>query len=367
MGRAAAMANRPIRINGPITDHMEVEAAAAVLESGILTSAAREGGPAVRRLERAVREFTGARHAVAVGSGTAALHAALLSAGIGRGDEVIVPSFSYVATANAVLASGATPVFADTGDDHTIDAESVSAAVTPRTRAVMPVHLYGRVAHMDEISDAVAGHDIRIIEDAAQSLGSTIYGRHAGCLSGAGCYSLYPGKVATAGEGGVVVTGSDETYERLLSVRNHGSGGDTFDTFGLNLRMPEVCAAIGAVQMGKLPRFLETRGRNARMLARMLEDSNMGLPRPRKGEEPNWNLYTVTAPDRDALLEHMNRNGVGAAIYYRVPIHRMPHYDAGVSLPKTERAADTVLSLPVHPGVGPQDLERISGLAGVPP
>ena len=361
------MANRPIRINGPITDHMEREAAAGVLESGILTSAARKGGPAVRRLERAVREFTGARHAVAVSSGTAALHAALLSAGIGRGDEVIVPSFSYVATANAVLAAGATPVFADTGGDHTLDAESVSAAVTPRTRAVMPVHLYGMVAHMDEISDAVSGHDIRIIEDAAQSLGSTIHGRHTGCLSDAGCYSLYPGKVATSGEGGVVVTGSDDAYERLLSVRNHGSGGDAFDTFGLNLRMPEVCAAVGAVQMGKLPRFLKARRRNARMLTRMLEDSKMGLPRPRRGEEPNWNLYTVTSPDRDVLLERMGRNGVGAAVYYRVPIHRMPHYDAGASLPNTERAADTVLSLPVHPGVDPQDLERISGLAGGSP
>ena len=349
-------------INGPVTDRMEAEAVAAVLESGMLTSPARNGGPAVRRLERAVREFTGARHAVAVSSGTAALHAALVSMDIGRGDEVVIPSFSYVATANAVAAAGATPVFADTSYNHTLDAEAVSAAITPRTRCIMPVHLYGRAARMDEILDAASGRGIRVIEDAAQSLGTTMHGRHTGTISDAGCYSLYPGKVVTAGEGGVVVTGDDATYERLLSVRNHGNSGGAFDAFGLNLRMPEVCAAVGAVQMGKLPAFLERRRRNARVLTEALRDSGVGLPPVRKGENPNWSLYTITAANRDQIFAHLKRNGVGAAVYYPTPIHAMPHYNAGGALPDTEEAARTVLSVPVHPGVEPADLEPVASM-----
>ena len=349
-------------INGPITDRMEAEAVAAVLESGMMTSPARNGGPAVRRLERAVREFTGARHAVAVSSGTAALHAALISMDIGHGDEVIIPSFSYVATANAVVAAGATPVFADTSGNHTMDAASVSAAITPRTRCIMPVHLYGRAARTDEILDAASGRGIHIIEDAAQSLGTTVQGRHTGTIADAGCYSLYPGKVATAGEGGVVVTDNDATYERLLSVRNHGNNGGAFDTFGLNLRMPEMCAAVGAVQMGKLPAFLERRRRNARMLTETLRDSGVGLPPVREGENPNWSLYTITAVNRDQISAHLKRNGVGAAVYYPTPIHVMPHYNTGLSLPDTEEAARTVLSVPVHPRVEPADLETIASM-----
>ena len=213
------------QINGPITDHTEAQAVAAVMESGMLTSPRRDGGPAVQRLERAVREFTGARHAVAVSSGTAALHAVMISMDIGHGDEVIIPSFSYVATANAVVAAGATPIFADTTGNHTMDADAVSAAITPRTRCIIPVHLYGRAARMDEILDVSSGRGIHVIEDAAQSLGTTMHGRHTGTIADAGCYSMYPGKVVTAGEGGVVVTDNDSTYERLLSVRNHGNNG----------------------------------------------------------------------------------------------------------------------------------------------
>lgn len=358
------MSDHIIHINKPITDDNEIEAAAAVLRSGILTSPAREGGPAVRQLERAVEEFTGARHAVAVSSGTAALHVALLAAGIGHGDEVIVPSFSYVATANAVAASGASVVFVDITSNHTMDPESLSSALTDKTRAVIPVHLYGMMAHIDEINEIVAGRDITIIEDAAQSLGTTRHGRHAGNMADAGCYSLYPGKVATSGEGGVVVTGNDYTYERLLSLRNHGNGGGAFDTFGLNLRMPEVCAAIGAVQMGKLSTFLKARRRNAQTLTKMLEGTDVGLPRPGSGEDPNWNLYTITTPRRDALLKDMKRGGVGAAIYYKTPIHMMPHYNANVPLPNTQYAAQTVLSLPVHPEVDVADLERMTSLVG---
>lgn len=349
-----------IPINRPLLDDRETRAVLSVLESGTLTSPSREGGPVVQRLERAVRDFTGARHAVAVNSGTAALQASLLALDVGKGDEVIVPSFSYVATANAVLSVGAIPVFADIGDGLTMDPASVSSLVTESTAAVIPVHLYGRVADIPAISEAAGG--LHVIEDAAQSLGSTINGRHTGTLSRMGCYSLYPGKVATAGEGGVVVTDDDAVHDRLLAIRNHGNTGSEFGSFGVNLRMPEVSAAIGAVQMDKLPSFLDARRRNATQLSNLLEETGLGLPTVREGENPNWNLYTVTSDRRDDLLDALNRNGVGAAVYYRTPIHRTPHYAGTCSLPVTERAARQVLSLPVHPGVAGKDLERIAGI-----
>lgn len=352
-----------IPINTPIVGDAERDAVISVLESGILTSAAREGGPHVQKLENATRELTGARYAVAVSSGTAALHAALISIGVKRGDEVVVPSFSYVATANAVAAAGATPVFADIGEEYTVTAQTVADAMTPHTRCIIPVHLYGHIAHINEIRK-VAG-DVPILEDAAQSMGSTIYGKHSGTLADVGCYSLYPGKVATAGEGGLIVTDNDQIYQKLLAVRNHGNAGHAFDTFGLNMRMPEVCAAIGAVQMDRLPSFIEARRRNAGILTDMLQDSGLGLPHVRDGEEPNWSLYTITTPGRDMLLKKLHQEGVGASIYYDTPIHMMPHYNTGDILPNTQRAAHTVLSLPVHPGVDRADIEYIAKLAGV--
>ncbi len=351
-----------IHINRPLMDERETQAVLSVMESGVLTSPAKDGGPSVQKLEKAVREFTGARYAVAVNSGTAALQASLLSLGVGKDDEVIVPSFSYVATANAVRSVGARPVFADIGEDLTMDPASASSLVTGRTAAVIPVHLYGRVADIPAISEAAG--DARIIEDAAQSLGSTINGRHTGTLAGVGCYSLYPGKVATAGEGGVIVTDDGAIHQSLLAVRNHGNTGSEFERFGVNLRMPEISAAIGAVQVDKLPAFLDARRRNAALLSDLLKETGLVLPAAGKEERPNWGLYTVMSDRRDALLDSLARRQVGAAVYYRTPIHMTPyyHHQDGRRLPATERAARLVLSLPVHPGVTGTDIERIAGI-----
>ena len=159
------------------------------------------------------------------------------------------------------------------------------------------------------------------------------------------------------------MTDADDMHQRLLSVRNHGRGDDGFDTFGLNMRMPEVCAAIGHVQMKKLPSFIDIRRRNARNLTGLLKDAKLTLPRPRRGEEPNWGLYTITTPDRNNMWQRMKHNGVGATVYYDTPIHLMPHYQTGVRLPNTQTAADRVLSLPVHPGVSQADIERVADLA----
>ena len=201
-----------------------------------------------------------------------------------------------------------------------------------------------------------------MIEDAAQSLGSTINGRHTGMLSRVGCYSLYPGKVATAGEGGVVITDDDTIHDRLLTIRNHGNTGSEFESFGVNLRMPEISAAIAGVQMDKLPSFLNVRRRNAALLSELLEGADLRLPTTREGENPNWNLYTVVSDRRDDLLGTLNCNGVGAAVYYKTPIHKMPHYTGACSLPATEEAAQQVLSLPVHPRVTEGDIGRIAGI-----
>ncbi len=347
-----------IKINEPMLGERERQAAVQVIESGVLTSPAREGGPAVQRLERLICEFTGARYAISVSSGTAALQAALISLGVKRGDEVLVPSFSYVATANAVYSVGAAPVFVDVRDNYTMNPACVRSAITGNTAAIIPVHLYGHVADIPAIRQEAP--DIPIIEDAAQSLGSTINGRHTGTLSEMGCYSMYPGKVATAGEGGVVVTGNEKLRDNLLAIRNHGNTGNEFNMFGINLRMPEISAAIGAIQIDRLPYFLDVRRRNASLLSELLRETGLVLPNPGDGQAPNWGLYTISLNNRDSMHERLYRCDIGAAIYYKTPIHLMPLYRSSLTLPETERAAQTVLSLPVHPGVTPDDISYIA-------
>lgn len=344
-----------IRINQPIMDDAEVDAAISVIKSGILTSPEFEGGPEVQKLEKVVCDFTGARHAIAINSGTVALQSSLLALDIGSGDEVIVPSFTYVATANAVKAVGATPIFADISlDNYTINPDSVRDCITDRTAAIIPVHLYGLAANIKQIQE-VAGN-IPIIEDAAQSLGSTTHNRHTGTLADMGCYSLYPGKVITAGEGGIIVTNDDHIRERLLAIRNHGNVRGTFAVFGINARLPEISAAIARVQMRKLPSFLDMRRRNATYLNSHLQNDMVRFPTLQPGESPNWNLYTVAILGRAKLLNVLKQNKVGAAVYYKTPIHRTSHYSSKTSLPKTDEAAASVISIPVHPAVTFDDM-----------
>lgn len=354
--------------NAPLAGREEVAAASAVLRSGALTSASHEGGEQVRGFESEAASYTGARLAVAVNSGTAALQAALLAIGVGRGDDVLVPSFTFVATANAVVSVGARPVFVDIEEEtHTMDPADMEARMTPRTRAVIPVHLYGRVARMGEIAEAAKRRGARVVEDAAQALGSTLDGGHAGTFGDVGCFSLYPAKVImSGGEGGFAVTDRPRLRDRMRMARNHGMlrGGDA-QMPGLNLRMPEMAAAIGRAQLARLPRFLKARRRNAEALSGMLADADVRLPSPRAGEQVNWYLYTVSAGGRkrDALARRLNAAGIGAAAYYPVPVHRMPLYNTASRRPAqplaaTTRAARAVLSLPVHPGVSEADLKK---------
>lgn len=350
-----------IPVNTPMLGTEELSAVSNVLRSGVLTSAARSGGEHVQQFEKLASAFVKSKFAVAVSSGTAALQAALLALDVKAGDEILLPSFTFVATANAVLSTGARPVFVDVSrENYTMSPEDLEKKLTAKSKAIIPVHLYGNVAFIDEIFEIAKKNDLRIIEDAAQSLGSTFAQRHAGTFGDLGCYSLYPTKTMTAGEGGFVVTDNEALHERLLTIRNHGmiSGHDT-SILGLNLRLPEINAAIASVQIQKLPGFLSRRRENARLLSDLIADTDITIPKERTDERVNWSLYTISVENRDALGKKLNSNGFGSAVYYSTPVHKMPLY-RGASLPDTDWAADHVLSLPVHPGVTTRDIDRMA-------
>lgn len=351
-----------IPINAPILGKEEISAVNYVLKSGSLTSSAREGGKNVQELEKLVASFVKSRYAVAVNSGTAALQASLYALGIKNGDEVIVPSFTFVATANAIVSTGAKPVFADIlRSNYTIDPESIIKKISKRTKAIIPVHLYGNVANVDKISDIAKKYNVSVVEDAAQSLGSTFKKKHTGTFFDLGCFSLYPGKVITTGEGGIIVTNNKSLRDKLLMIRNHGMvHGYDSKIFGLNLRLPEISAAIGKIQIKKLPDFLKIRKRNADHLSKLLSNLELQLPYERKHEHVNWSLYTIAIKNRDKTLKKLNSKGVGAAVYYPTPVHKIPIYKTKIKLSNTDWAANQVLSLPINPNVSTKNIDFIA-------
>ncbi len=351
-----------IPINMPILDKKELSAVISVIKAGGLTSASKDGGKNVQEFEKLFRTFVKTKYAVSVNSGTAALQAALYSLDIKKGDEVIVPSFTFVASANAIASTGAKPIFADIlKENFTIDPESIKKKITKKTKAIMPVHLYGHISSLDRIKDIAKKHNISVVEDAAQSLGSTFKGKQTGTFFELGCYSLYPGKVITSGEGGVIVTNKKKLYEKLLMVRNHGMiNGHDSKIFGLNLRLPEINAAIAKIQIKKLPKFLQSRRRNAKLLSNLLLDTKTKIPFERKNEKFNWSLYTITTKNRDYILKKLNSKGIGAAVYYSIPVHKIPIYKTKSKLTNTDWASKQVLSLPVHPNVSIKNIEYIA-------
>jgi dTDP-4-amino-4,6-dideoxygalactose transaminase len=351
-----------IPINIPVVGKEEITAVTSILKNGALTSAANQGGKHVQNFEKSVTSFVKSKYAVAVNSGTAALQAALYALDIKNGDEVLVPSFTFVATANAVVSTGAKPVFVDIlKENYTIDPDELEKKITKKTRAIIPVHLYGNMANVDRLAEISRKYNIPIIEDSAQSLGSTYKGKHSGTFFEMGCCSMYPAKVMTAGEGGFVVTNNKKLRDKLLMIRNHGmiKGYDT-KIFGLNLRLPEINAAIAAVQMKKLPNFLKTRKQNAELLSKLLSDLNVILPRQQKNEHVNWYLYTIAVEKRNKLLKKLNEKGIGAASYYPTPVHKTPFYKLKIKLPITDWAASHVMSLPIHPKVTQKNIEFIA-------
>jgi len=350
--------NRPvIPAAKPIIGDEERAAVDRVMRSGMVAQ-----GPEVAAFEE---EFSaalaGGRQCVAVNSGTSGLHLGLLGAGIGPGDEVIVPSFTFAATANSVALTGATPVFADIEpDSFCLAPAAVEAAVTERTKAIMPVHLYGHPADMTGLAAVAERHGLVLFEDAAQAHGATFDGRPVGTFGVFGMFSLYPTKNMTSGEGGMVSCDEDVAH-RIRLLRNQGMAKQyANELVGFNNRMTDIHAAIGRVQLTKLPGWTEDRRRNAAFLDAHLE--NVVVPPVREGSTHVYHQYTIRVDgDRDAMVTALREEyGVGSGVYYPIPNHRLPSFGLlDLDLPETERAAREVISLPVHPSLSADDLERV--------
>jgi perosamine synthetase len=346
----------------PLLGENEIATATEVLRSGQVVQ-----GRQVAELEAEFAGLVGGRHCVAVSSGTAALWLSLLALGIGPGDEVIVPSFSFAATAGVAALAGATPVFADI-DPATfcLDPGAVAAAITPRTAAVIPVHLYGHPAPMDALVPLAARHGLAIIEDAAQAHGAALHGRPAGTFGAAAGFSFYPTKNMATIEGGLVATPDAGLARKLRLLRNQGMDAQyQHEIIGTNARMSDVAAAIARQQLARLGGFTRARRRNAAALDTALEGA-IACPQAAPGAFHVYHQYTITVPGgpaaRDAFAAALAEAGVGSRTYYPVPVHRLPAFTRykAPDLPHTDTAAGSVLSLPVHPALTDADIERIT-------
>ncbi|HCS61194.1 MAG TPA: aminotransferase DegT [Microbacterium sp.] len=344
----------------PIIGDEEREAVDRVLRSGMVAQ-----GPEVAAFEHEFAEhFVPGRPAVAVNSGTAGLHLGLLASGVGAGDEVIVPSFTFAATGNSVALTGATPVFVDIEPEtFTLDPVAVAAAITPKTKGIMPVHLYGHPARMRELEELAASRGVALYEDAAQAHGASLDGRPVGAFGSFAMFSLYPTKNMTSGEGGMIVAADDQIARQARLLRNQGMERQyENEIIGFNARMTDIHAAIGRVQLTKVDAWTQRRQSNAAFLDANL--SNVITPPVLDGAVHVYHQYTVRVPeDRDAFVAALkSEHNIGAGVYYPIPNHRLPSlapYAPGLELPETERAAREVVSLPVHPSLTQDDLERI--------
>jgi perosamine synthetase len=359
-----------IPINLPQIGNEEIDAVVQVMKSGMLTSSLG-AGPRVCEFEKNFAAFAGVKHAIAVNTGTAALHAAIMASKIKFGDEVILPSFTFVATAEAVVLAGGKPVFVDIDPEtFTISPQAIEKAITEKTKAIVPVDLYGLSADIKPIRAIAAKHNLSVVEDCAQSHGATYEDKPAGALSDFACWSLYAAKNIGTGEGGVVTTDNDELAETVRMIRTHGEKVKYSSIIlGTNYRMTEIQAAIGIVQLKKLPNFLDKRTRNANNLTTLLEKSDkIVLPPKLENRKPSWYLYTIRIKDatedkRNNIIKQMHEKGIGAEAYYPTPVHHMPYYEQNFgkfNLPETDKAAKQVLSLPIHPNVTNDQVEFIA-------
>ena len=340
----------------PIIGDEEREAVDRVLRSGMIA-----GGPEVAAFETEFSELVDGRHSIAVNSGTSALHMAFVAAGIKAGDEVIVPSFTFAATANSVVLAGGTPVFADIEENFfNMDPKSAEAAITPRTRALMPVHLYGHPAALREYKDIAARHNLLLFEDAAQAHAASLDGIPVGAWGVAGSFSFYPTKNMTSGEGGMVTTPCDHIARKTRLLRNQGMEKRYENEIaGYNTRMTDIHAAIGRVQLKKLAGWTKQRQDNAKFLDENLR--GVIVPPVADGAVHVYHQYTIRIvdQDRDAFAEEIGKRGIGSGVYYPIPNHRLPSYGLTLDLPVTEQVAKQCLSLPVHPSLSQGDLEKI--------
>ncbi|AXV06424.1 UDP-4-amino-4-deoxy-L-arabinose--oxoglutarate aminotransferase [Euzebya pacifica] len=346
--------DRMIHLSSPIIGPEERDAVLRVMVSGMLAQ-----GPEVAAFEEEFSAHVDGRPCVAVSAGTTGLHLGMLALGIGPGDEVIVPSFTFAGTANAVRLCGAEPVFVDIEPDHfNIDPAAVAAAITPRTVAVVPVHLYGHPADMTAINALAARHGLLVVEDAAQAHLASWQGTPVGALGDAAMFSFYPTKNMTTGEGGMVVVKDEAVARRLRLLRNQGMEARyANEIVGFNARLTDLGGAIGRAQLRKVEGWTATRKANAKTLDSRL--SGVVTPPVAEGASHVYHQYTVRSADRDGLLEHLRGAGIGAGVYYPTPVHRLPSFGLSLDLPETERAAREVLSLPVRPDLTDEELEQV--------
>ena len=361
-----------IPISRPYIGEEEKQAVQAVLDSGQLVQ-----GEDVAELEARFAEFCYVKHAIATSNGTTALTTALMTCGIGYGDEVIIPSYSFVATATSILSANATPVFVDIEPDtFCIDPTKIEDAITTRTKAIMPVHLYGHPAQMDEIKKIADKHDLYIVEDSAQAHGATIHGQPVGGWGVAG-FSLYATKNMMSGEGGIVTTNDDHINTQARMIRNHGMSQQYYhEVIGFNFRLTNIMAAIGVEQIKRLPEWNRKRQENASFFSENLE--NVKVPVVREGYTHVFHQYTIVMPEginRDEIKDQLNEAGIGTRVYYPLPIHCQPvfrdkwkscentcahgHPRECPDLPVTIDLTNRVLSIPIHPMLTNDEREYI--------
>jgi len=350
-----------IPIAKPLIGEQEKQAVLSVLDSGFLAQ-----GPKVKEFEQAFANYVGTKHAIATSNGTTALHAALFAHNIGNGDEIITSPFSFIATANTIQMTGATPVFVDI-DPNTfnIDPNKIEQAITKNTKAIMPVHLYGNPADMEKIQAIAKSHNLIIIEDACQAHGAHINNQKAGSF-GTGCFSLYATKNITTGEGGMITTNDDTIAKKLRKIISHGSEKRYYhDHLGYNYRMTDIAAAIGIEQLKKINQFNTARIKNATYLTTHLQNIPGIIP-PKITPGHVFHQYTIKITKdfpktRNELSQLLTQHGIGNAIFYPVPIHKQNAYPTHnqTTFAITETITNEVLSLPVHPSVTEQDLHHI--------
>ncbi|CDE70430.1 glutamine--scyllo-inositol transaminase [Clostridium sp. CAG:277] len=380
-------------------DDADIEAVVKVLKSDYLTT-----GPAVAAFEKKVADYVGAKYAVAVSNGTAALHVACLAAGIGEGDEVITTPITFAASANCVLYCGGTPVFADIDPDtYNISPEELEKKITSRTKAIIPVHYTGQPCDMDAILEIAHKHDLLVVEDGAHALGAVYKGKKIGSIADMTCFSFHPVKPVTTGEGGMIVTDNEELYRRLVLYRSHGITrdkdmmqqyeeqlqqssdpalqeaadmlrGDVIDPggwyyqqleLGYNYRITDISCALGASQMDKLDRFLERR----RQIAKKYDEAFADIPQiktpwQQEGCQSGWHLYMIQTMERSRreVFDGLRQAGIGVNVHY-IPVYRHPYYQrngyAGVHCLNAEAFYERAISLPIFPGLTGQQQDYV--------
>ena len=345
----------------------DVRAAIDTAIADVLDSTTFILGPEVAAFESEFATFVGARGAIGVASGTAALELALRACDIGPGDEVITSAHTFIATAEAISHTGARPVFVDIDPvTYTIDPVAVEAAITPRTRAIVPVHLYGQPADMGALAHIAERHSLRIIEDAAQAHGAEFGGARCGTLGDLACFSFYPAKnLGAFGDAGAVTGNDPDLLARVGKLRDHGRTTKyEHDEIGFGERLDALQAAVLRVKLRHLERWTDLRRDHARRYAELLAGTTVATPDEVAGRRHVFHLYVVRSPRRDALLAHLREQAIGAGVHYPIPLHRQPAYLAqgysDVVLPETERAAAEVLSLPMYPELTDAQLKAVA-------